>query len=74
MPMTTEQIRARGLTALRQALGRAGMVRFLQQFERGAGDYTRDRREWVDRTSLEDIARDAAPARRRPVRAAKPRA
>jgi hypothetical protein len=66
MPMTTEQIRARGLAALREALGRAGMVRFLQQFEQGSGDYTRDRRKWVDQTSLEEIVREAKRTRRRP--------
>ena len=26
-----------------QALGAVGMARFLQQFDRGSGDYTRDR-------------------------------
>ena len=64
MPLTTEQIRTRGLAALREALGRAGMVRFLQQFEQGSGDYTRDRRKWVDETSLEDIVRAAKRTRR----------
>jgi hypothetical protein len=65
MPMSTEQIRKRGLAALRDALGRAGMVRFLQQFEQGSGDYTRERRKWVDHMSLEDIMREARRLRRR---------
>lgn len=70
MTMTTEQLRVRGLAALRQALGRAGMVRFLQQCDRGSGDYTRDRREWVGQLSLEQIMREADPRRRRKSRRA----
>jgi hypothetical protein len=55
MPPTLEEIRRNGLEALRQRLGRAGMIRFLQQFETGRGDYTQARREWVDRLSLDDL-------------------
>jgi hypothetical protein len=52
---TLEQIRREGLAALKEHLGVAGMVRFLQQFENGSGDYATERRDWVDETSLEDI-------------------
>jgi len=45
MNMTGEQIRIRGLAALRRELGRAGLVKFLQHFESGNGDYTRERGE-----------------------------
>jgi hypothetical protein len=31
------------------------MIRFLQQFETGSGDYARDRHAWVDRTSLDEL-------------------
>jgi len=68
MTMTTEQVRTRGLAALRDALGRAGMIRFLQQFDPGSGDYTRERRKWVAQTSLEQIMREAKQVRRRPAR------
>jgi len=57
MPLTLDEVRRRGLDALRQKLGRAGMIRFLQQFETGRGDYAQTRREWVDHTSLNDIRR-----------------
>jgi hypothetical protein len=30
-----------------KALGPVDMARFLQQFELGSGDYTRDREEWL---------------------------
>ncbi len=53
--LTLEQIRREGLEALRERLGRAGMIRFLGQFENGDGDYAKDRHEWVDRTSLAEI-------------------
>jgi len=56
MARTLEEIRELGLEALRQRLGRAGMIRFLQQFETGSGDYARQRHAWVDRVSMEDLA------------------
>ena len=40
MHRTLDEIRREGLDALRERLGRAGLVRFLQQFETGSGDYT----------------------------------
>jgi hypothetical protein len=55
MTMTLDQIRRKGLAALRRELGRPGMIRFLQQFEVGKGDYARQRHDWVDQTSLDDI-------------------
>jgi len=38
MNHTPEQIRTAGLAALKRELGPAGMIRFLQQFDRGSGD------------------------------------
>lgn len=67
MHRTLEQIRRDGLAALRKALGRAGMIRFIQQFESGRGDYASERHDWVDRTSLETLkklSRRAAGRRR----------
>ena len=55
MPKTLEEIRQRGLIALRNELGRDGLIRFLQQFETGSGDYARERHEWVDRMSLDEL-------------------
>jgi hypothetical protein len=65
--MTPDEIQRRGLEALRERLGRAGMIRFLQQFESGSGDYARERHAWVDRVSLEDMRALAGtkPAKRR---------
>jgi hypothetical protein len=60
---TLDEIRREGLAALRERLGVAGMARFLQQFEHGAGDYASERRDWVDKTSMDEI-RSLAKARR----------
>jgi hypothetical protein len=50
-----EEIRKEGLDALEQRLGRIGMVRFLQVFESGTGNYVVDRREFVEATSLDEL-------------------
>ena len=60
MKLTLDQIRRKGLAALRRELGEAGMVRFLQQFENGSGDYAHERHAWVDQTSMDDLRRAAA--------------
>ena len=36
-------VRKLGIQALREALGTVGMVRFMQQFEEGSGDYTKEK-------------------------------
>jgi len=51
--ITPEQIRRAGMDALVQALGPVGMPLFLQQFDPGQGDYSSERRAWLDQVSLE---------------------
>ncbi len=53
--MTQEQIRSKGLAALMQALGPVGMIRFLQQFETGSGDYSTERHQWVDNLDMDTL-------------------
>ena len=60
MPRTLDEIRREGLEALEERLGRADMIQFLQQFETGSGDYAKQRHDWVDRMTLEDIQRMAS--------------
>ena len=55
MAQTLDEIRRHGLDALRRRLGRAGMIRFLQQFSDGEGDYAQARHDWVDRMTLDDL-------------------
>ncbi len=56
--MTPEEIRNAGLEALERELGVVGMVRFLQQFEKGTGDYTKDRYEWLRDEDAENLIRE----------------
>ena len=46
--MTLEQIKLTGMQVLFQHLGAVGMVRFLQQFHIGWGDYTTERHTWLN--------------------------
>ena len=55
--MTLEEIRRAGLEALDRELGPVGMVRFLKQFQRGHGDYTRDRFNWLGDEDADTIAK-----------------
>ena len=56
--MTLEQIRLAGLRALSRDLGAAGLVRFLQQFETGDGDYTADRTRWPGERTVQELAQE----------------
>ncbi len=60
MQRTLEEVRQEGLAALRERLGRADMIRFLQQFEVGSGDYARDRHAWADQFAIDEFEREAA--------------
>jgi hypothetical protein len=53
--MTLEQIRLSGLAALARELGPVGMIRFLQQFETGSGNYSLERHQWLDQLDVETI-------------------
>ena len=69
--MTPQQIRSAGIAALSRELGVVGMIRFMQQFDMGQGDYSKDRHEWLDQYSVADIAKlvrekKAAQKQRRP--------
>jgi hypothetical protein len=50
------ELRTAGYKALAEALGPLGMARFLRQFERGNGDYTRDRKKWLRDQSVPPVA------------------
>lgn len=48
-------LRKRGLEALAKALGPVGMARFLQQFETGMGNYTKERAQWLEDLDVKTI-------------------
>jgi len=51
-------IRKLGLEALAKELGPIGMVRFLQQFESGFGDYTKEREQWLKGIDVKSIVEE----------------
>jgi hypothetical protein len=53
--MSPDELRRAGLEALMRELGPAGMVRFLQQFENGSGDYTAERAERIGKMTVDEI-------------------
>jgi len=53
---TLEEIRETGIRALITHLGPVGMIRFLQQFETGRGDYTTEREQLLGDPDLQTLA------------------
>lgn len=47
-----------GYKALVDALGYANAIRFIRQYANGSGDYTKERHQWLDKLTLEDIWAD----------------
>ncbi|MFH1227460.1 MAG: hypothetical protein V1701_06110 [Planctomycetota bacterium] len=54
-----EKLRQIGIEVLVKALGSVGMVRFLQQFEAGKGNYTQDRKRWLKGIDVKRISQEA---------------
>ncbi len=54
--LTMNQVRVRGLAALKREIGAVGMIRFLQQFDGGSGNYSKSRHEHLDDLTVDDIA------------------
>ena len=48
----------RTLAAIRHELGLGGLARFLMTYRSGTGDYTRDRHQWLDGLTVEEILTD----------------
>ena len=54
--MTTPiELNRKAFKALIEALGYVDAIRFLKQFDEGSGDYTRERHQWLDSLSLDEI-------------------
>ena len=50
------QLAADGFAAMVQKLGMADAIRYVQLYHQGAGDYTRERHEWLDEVSNDQVA------------------
>jgi hypothetical protein len=48
------EVRKTGFHALKEALGPVGMVRFMQQYDGGSGDYTKEKYQEQD-YSVEEL-------------------
>lgn len=57
------EIRTIGFEALLRELSPAGAIRFIQQYETGHGDYTRDRRKLLPKRSVREIGSEIVKAR-----------
>lgn len=53
--MTPAEIQSRGFAALARELGPVEYVRFLQQIMPGRGDYSKDRHQWLDGLTPDEI-------------------
>jgi hypothetical protein len=54
---TLEEIRYEGFSALVIALGPTDAVRFMQQFSKGYGNYTKERNQWLENKSIEELTK-----------------
>ena len=50
-----ERIRKEGLKALREKLGPVGMIKFIQMYSNGSGDYTEERNDILKDVGIEDF-------------------
>ncbi len=55
MTRTQQEIIRQGYQALVDSLGVVDAIRFIQHFSPGQGDYTKERHQWLDKKSLEDV-------------------
>jgi hypothetical protein len=62
------QLAADGFAAMVQKLGMADAVRYVQLFHQGAGDYSRERHEWLDDVTHDQIANLMAKTQKKPTR------
>jgi hypothetical protein len=56
--ISDEEFERRTLAAIEREFGLGGLARFLMTHRSGKGNYTEERREWVEKLSLDDILRD----------------
>lgn len=50
-----EKIRQEGLKALKEKLGPVGMIKFIQMYSDGKGDYTKEREELLKNVTIKDF-------------------
>jgi len=63
---TLNEIHKQGIDALVKVLGPVDAVRFLQIFDQGSGDYTRERKQWLEKDPDKYLAAVIAHRKKRP--------
>lgn len=58
MMTTHNEIMEKGYKALIDSLGVVDAVRFLHYFKSGQGDYTKERLQWLEDKSLDDVFKE----------------
>ena len=53
---TDYQIRIMGFQALQKELGIVGLIRFMQQFDLGSGEYVNDREAWQKDYTVDSLS------------------
>jgi len=56
----TAELNQKAKALLISGLGPVGYARFIQQYEEGSGDYTRDRHEWLGDASARALHDEAS--------------
>jgi hypothetical protein len=56
--MTPIELYRKGFQALVDALGYPDAIRFIRQFDNGSGDYTKERHQWLDEVTMDEILTD----------------
>ena len=52
---TEREIQSIAYQALHDQLGSTGFIRFIQQYEQGSGDYTKERHETLGNPSVDEL-------------------
>jgi hypothetical protein len=55
---TQNEVIEQGYQALIDSLGVVDAIRFIQYFSSGQGDYTKERHQWLENKSLDDVFRE----------------
>lgn len=56
--MTPIELYRKGFQALVDTLGYVEAVRFIHLFDKGSGDYTQERHQWLDSLTMDEILAD----------------
>ena len=54
---TGNEIQQSGLEAIRKGIGVVGLIRFMQQFDKGHGDYVKDRQLWQKNYTVDSLTK-----------------